>query len=374
MLARRTAGGKIPILFMIKGDKIGPEYTIKIYNSKFNIWAFLVIDNTKRGPGKGGIRMTGSVSEEEVFRLARAMTLKNALANLPFGGAKSGIVFDPKKADVKTKKEIVVWFARALKPLSPSLYIAAPDVNMAEKEVAWYVETNGSKKSATGKPKRLGGLPHELGSTGFGVAEAAKRALEFLGIPVSRATIAIEGLGNVGVFAFKFLSEAGARIIAVSDSKGAILNRNGLQYKEVVSAKKKTGSVMNCEGADKITGAEIFNIDCDVLIPAALPDVINEDNFEKVAAKIIVQGANIPMKEAIEKKLHRKGVLVIPDFVANAGGVISSYAEYKGWGEKKMWQMIEKTIGANVDQVLTAMKKNGKIPREIATEIAESRL
>lgn len=355
---------------MLKGDKIGPEYIVKLYNFRHNVRAFLVIDNTKRGPGKGGIRMTPAVSEEEVFRLARAMTLKNALANLPFGGAKSGIAFDPKKADVKTKKEIVTWFARALKPLSPSLYIAAPDVNMAEREVAWFVEANGSKKSATGKPKRLGGLPHELGSTGFGVAEAAKKALDFLGIPISEATVAIEGFGNVGVFAFKFLSEAGARIIAVSDSRGAILNKNGLQYRKVLSAKKKTGSVVNYEGADKIAGAGIFEVNCDVLIPAALPDVINEDNFEKVAAKIIIQGANIPIKEAIEKKLHKKGVLVIPDFVANAGGVISSYAEHKGLGEKKMWQIIERTIGENVAQILIAMKKTGKTPREIATEIA----
>ena len=204
----------------MKGDTLGPSYVIQMYNPKHDVWAVTVIDNIGRGPGKGGIRMTGTVGVEEVSRLARAMTLKCAMADLPFGGAKSGIMVDPKTISKEAKREIVVWFGEQLRMYAPKYYISAPDINMAEEEMRWFVEGHGDPKAITGKPKDLGGLPHELGSTGFGVAHSAKMALEFKGIPVQGATIAIEGYGNVGVFAHKFLEEMGAKIVAVSDSRG----------------------------------------------------------------------------------------------------------------------------------------------------------
>lgn len=326
------------------GDTIGPEYVIKLYNPKYNVWAFSVIDNTKRGPGKGGIRMTGTVSEEEVARLARAMTLKTAIADLPFGGAKSGIAVDPKKISVRAKKEIVEWFARALRPVSPSKYIAAPDINMAETEMRWFVKANGSRKSATGKPSDLGGLPHELGSTGYGVAEAVKLALEHKKMDIKKTSVAIEGFGNVGVFAFKFLRDAGASIVAVSDSKGVVYNPAGLDFKKLSAVKKKTGSVINYDDGKILKSAEIFTLPVDVLIPAALPDVINENNIADIKAKIIAEGSNIPMKEEFEIILHEKNILVIPDFVANAGGVISSYAEHMGYKKKKCFALSKKRL------------------------------
>lgn len=358
---------------MITGDKLGPAYVVKGYNSKHNVWAFLVIDNIKRGVGKGGIRMTPTVSEEEVARLARAMTLKNTLADLPFGGAKSGIAVDPKKIDRKTKKEIVEWFAGILKPVCPSLYIAGPDINMTETEMQWFVAANGSKKSATGKPKDLDGLPHELGSTGFGVVEASRLALVHKNIPIKNATVAIEGFGNVSVFAFKFLSEMGAKIVAVSDSKGAVYDKNGIDFKKISAVKKKTGSVSNYEKGERVKNEKLFELPVDLLITGALPDVINDGNVNKVKAKIIVEGSNIPMKNTHEKILHEKGILVIPDFVANSGGVISSYAEHKGFGEAKMFSLIKEKIGKSVMEVLknTTAKNH---PRKIATEIALKKL
>lgn len=347
---------------------------VKVYNQKFQTWAYLVIDSLKLGPGKGGIRMTPSVTEEEVSRLAHAMTLKNALAGIPFGGAKSGINFDPKTHTAKEKKEIVEWFARELKPLLVHSYIAGPDINMTEKEMAYFVQAVKNNRAATGKPKKLGGLPHELGSTGYGVAQAAKLALEFKKIPIKQASVAIEGYGNVGMFAHQFLQEMGAKIVAVSDSRGTVYLESGLDHKKLLKIKQQTGSVINYPSAKKLTHQEIFTLPVDVLIPAALPDVINENNVAQVKAKIIVEGANIPMQVKFEERLHEKNVLIIPDIVANAGGVISSYAEYKNFNSKKMFKLVEEKITASTEQMLKVLAKSKQTPRQIALKIAEKKL
>ncbi|MBI4253071.1 Glu/Leu/Phe/Val dehydrogenase [Candidatus Uhrbacteria bacterium] len=351
------------------GDTLGPELIIKAYNTEKDIWGYCVIDNTQRGPGKGGIRMTPSVSEEEVCRLARAMTLKNSLADIPFGGAKSGICCDPKRMTPKEKKEVIQWFARALKPVLISKYIAGPDVNTTEKEMQHFVEAARNRKAATGKPSKLKGLPHELGSTGYGVAIACREALGYKGIDIKGARIAIEGFGNVGTFCFKFLSSWGAVIVAVSDSRGTIFNEKGLKYGDLMKVKRSTGSVSNATG-EKLTSNEIFELGVDVLIPAALPDVIGEANVDRVKAKIIVEGANIPIREEYEFRLHKQGVLVIPDFVANAGGVISSYAEHKGMNEKKMFALVEEKITGSVTRLLSELSKEKRTPRDIAYDLA----
>src|SRR3990167_4044860 len=171
--------------------KFGPEIVVKVYDPKIGMRGFLVIDNTMLGPGKGGIRMTPDVSEEEVFRLARTMTWKNAIADIPFGGAKAGIIW--RGGSDSLKKQFIQSFARALKPLLLSKYIAGPDVNTGEREMQWFVEEAGSHKAATGKPAKLGGLPHELGSTGFGVFQAIRVAARFLDLDLRRARVAVEG-------------------------------------------------------------------------------------------------------------------------------------------------------------------------------------
>ncbi|MCC6290959.1 Glu/Leu/Phe/Val dehydrogenase [Candidatus Nomurabacteria bacterium] len=347
---------------------------IKVFNDKFKTWGFLVIDSLKLGPGKGGIRMTPSVTENEVERLAHAMTLKNALANIPFGGAKSGIIFDPKTHTPKEKREIVEWFAKELKPVLVRSYIAGPDINMTEREMAWFVNAADNHKAATGKPRVLGGLPHELGSTGFGVAQATLLALRYKKIEPADATIAIEGYGNVGIFAHKFLQEKGARIVAVSDSRGSIYSKDGLNYKKLIQTKKRTGSVINYPGGKKLSNKEIFILPVTVLIPAALPDVINSGNVSQIKAKIVVEGANIPMHEKFERKLHERGVLIIPDIIANAGGVISSYAEYRGYDAKKMFKLVEQKITASTDALLSQLTKSNKTPREIALQLAKKKL
>jgi glutamate dehydrogenase (NAD(P)+) len=358
----------------IKFDEFGPEKIIQTYDPKTGMKGILVIDNTALGPGKGGIRMTPTVSVEEVFRLARTMTWKNALADLPFGGAKGGIIADPKSMSEEQKKEIIKAYARSLKEVCPSIYVAGPDVNTNEEAMRWFAEAIGDKKACTGKPKDMGGIPHELGSTGFGVAHATKVALKHLGLKIEDATVAIEGYGNVGTFAHKFLSEWGAKVVAVSDSKGVIYSEDGLDYEELIEVKQKTGSVVNYKKGRVLPNKEIFELKVDVLIPAALPDVINESNYRNVKAKVIVEAGNIVMSEEIEGKLHERGVLVVPDFAANAGGVISSWVEYIGKDADYMFKVVEEKITKNVKLVLDNAKKNNVKPRDAALEIAKQRV
>ncbi len=355
-------------------DEFGPEKIITVYDAKAGMKGFLVIDNTALGPGKGGIRMTPTVSSEEVARLARAMTWKCALADLPFGGAKSGIVADDRKISKEKKKEIVLSFAKALKRLSPSHYVAAPDMNMAEEEMRWYVEGNGDKRSVTGKPADMGGLPHELGSTGYGVYHAADLAARHAGIDLSDATVAIEGFGNVGWFAAKYITEHGAKLVAVSDSKGTAYDKDGLDFNKLAKIKKEKGSVIHYHGAECNECDHILDIDADILITAAIPDLIKAGDVDRLKFKIIVEGSNIPMTRDVEELCHRIGILVVPDFVANAGGVISSYVEHIGGDEKKMREMVKEKIRKNTEMVLKESIAKDCPPRDTALEIAKKRV
>ena len=355
-------------------DEYGPEKSIEVYDPKTGMKGVVVIDNTTLGSGKGGIRMAPWVDEEEVFRLARTMTWKNALAELPFGGAKSGIIADPSKMNTEKKMDIVRAFSRALKPVCPSMYVAAPDMNMGEKEMEIFAKENGDIKACTGKPKELGGIPHELGSTGFGVYHAALVAAKNMGLDVNGATVAVEGFGNVGSFVSKFITERGAKLVAVSDSKGCIYNEDGLDFEKLSRVKKETRSVINYKPGKFLKNEKLFELKVDILIPAAVPDVITEDNVNKVKAKIIAEGSNIPIPHIIEKKLYKKGVLIVPDFVANAGGVISSYVEYVGGKAEEMFKLVEEKITRNTKIVLDQSKIFEMDTRSTALKIAQERI
>ena len=203
----------------------------------------------------------------------------------------------------------------------------------------------------TGKPKKLGGLPDELGSTGYGVVVALRMALAHAGIAENKARVAVEGYGNVGSFVVKFLREAGIDVVAYCNSRITTY-------------------------ADGHTGSreEIFSLDVDVLVTATVTDVINDLNKNKIKAKIIVEGSNIPMQEHIERELYKRGILIIPDFVANAGGVISSYAEYKGYSAEKMFKLVKAKISNATKAVLEASAKKKQFPRDVALEIAQERV
>ncbi|MEM2952694.1 MAG: Glu/Leu/Phe/Val dehydrogenase [Candidatus Bathyarchaeia archaeon] len=362
-------------------DEWGPEKILQVYDPETKMKGILVIDNTALGPGKGGIRMTPTVDVEEVFRLARTMTWKCALAELPFGGAKSGIIADPKKISKEEKNNLIRAFAIALKPLSPSQYIAGPDINTGEEEMAIYALANGNLNSCTGKPANMCvkpgekcGIPHEYGSTAYGVFHATIVASKHIGLDLKKARVAIDGFGNVGSFLMKYLSDYGAKIVAVSDSKGCIYNPDGLEYEKLKRIKVETKSVINYEPGQILKNEEIFELPVEVLVPASIPDVINEKNVDKIQSRMVVEAANIPVKPEIEKVLHERGVLVAPDIVANAGGVISSYAEYVGVNPRKMFVIVEKRIVKNTRLVLREAAKAKIPPRNAALKIANVRV
>jgi len=367
----------------IAKDEFGPEYVINIYDPELKMEGFLVIDNTVLGPGKGGIRMSPNVTAEEVFRLARTMTFKNALADLPFGGAKAGIIW--KGGSPELKKKFIQSFAKSVKLLTPKKYIGAPDVNTGEKEMQWFVEATGDWRSATGKPanycmKMFGkagekcGIPHEFGSTGFGVAKTTESAAEYLKIEMKDAKIAIHGFGNVGTFAYKFLTEMGAKIIALADASATIYEENGFDQKKIGEIIRDRKTLKDYPCGKKILAEKFWEIETDILIPASVTNVINELNKDKIKTKIIVEAGNIPMSEKIEEEFFEKGIVVIPDFIANAGGVISSYAEYRGYNPRKMMETIEKKIVKNVNLIIKKGIKKNKSLREVGMEIAVNRL
>jgi len=364
-------------------DRFGPEYIIKVYDPQIGMEGFLVIDNTVLGPGKGGIRMTAEVCEEEVFRLARAMTWKNALADIPFGGAKAGIRWLGGEDDLK--KKFIQSFARRISVFTPKKYIAGPDVNTSEKEMKWFVQATENWRSATGKPsdfcmKVFGkkgekcGIPHEFGSTGFGVAKATFIAAELSGLDLKTSEIAIHGFGNVGSFTYRFLTKLGAKIVALADKSISLFSEDGFDKKEIENLIKKHRPLSDYKRAKQINSEDFWNIPVNILIPASITDVINDSNKNKIRAKIIIEAANIPMQESVEEELFQKGILIVPDIVANSGGVISSYAEYRGHNPKQMFKMVEKKIENSTRLVLAESLKKKKNPRRIALEIAQAKI
>jgi glutamate dehydrogenase/leucine dehydrogenase len=218
------------------------------------------------------------------------------------------------------------------------------------------------------------GIPHEYGSTGYGVFLAAKIAAEHIGLDLKGARIAIDGFGNVGSFLAKYFSDSGAKIVAVSDSKGCIYNPKGLNYEKLKQIKEQSKSVIGYEPGQVLSNEELFGLSMDILVPASIPDVINEKNVDEIKARIIVEAANIPTKYEIEKKLQENDVLVVPDIIANAGGVISSYAEYIGTNPEKMFEMVEERISRNTKLVIKEAEELKTSPRNAALIIAQRRI
>lgn len=349
-----------------RNDPFGPEKIIKIYDPRSGLRAVVVIDNTALGPAIGGVRVALDVDTREVCRLARAMTLKNALAAIPHGGGKSGLVADPRRSD---KQALFRIFARAIRDLSD--YIPGPDMGSDESCMACIQDEIGR---AVGLPRVLGGIPLDsIGATGYGVAQAARLALPAAGRSLSGGTLVIQGFGNVGRPTADFLLRQGMRLIAVSDSAGAIHDPAGLPVDKLLQCKARGQSVVELSGATVINPEELIALPCDLLVPAARPDVIHQGNQANVRAKVIVEGANIPVSEVAESQLHQRGVLVIPDIVANAGGVICAAVEYAGGSEREALRRIEATLRHNTKRLLERIQ-SGLEPRAAALELAEERI
>jgi glutamate dehydrogenase/leucine dehydrogenase len=348
-------------------DDLGPEKVVHVYEPQSGLRAMVVVDNTACGPAIGGVRMAADVSVEEVFRLARAMTLKNAAAGLPHGGGKAGIVADPHAAD---RPRLVRAFARAIREIAD--YIPGPDMGTDEACMAWLSDEIGR---AVGLPRVLGGIPlDEIGATGYGLARCAEVAARFSDLRPKGATVAIEGFGNVGKHAAHFLAELGTTLVAASDSRGAIYDPAGIDVARLTAVKQESGTVTAYPRGRKLPAAELLTLPCDILMPAARPDCIHAGNAEAIRAKLILQGANIPATAEAEAMLHQRGILVVPDFIANAGGVICASVEYHGGTEATAFEQIAQKIKHNTEAVLSRSQRDGIEPRRAAIELAGERV
>ncbi len=350
-------------------DELGPAKIIHVYEPAVGLKGILVIDNVATGPAIGGLRIAPDVSVNECFRLARAMTLKSAAAGLPHGGGKMVIYGDP-KMPLQQKQQIVRAAAVSLR--NQEAYIFGPNMGTNEESMAWVRDENGR---SVGLPRELGGIPlDEIGATAWGLKHAAEVALEYLGFALQDARVVIQGFGSVGKHSARFLRQQGAKIIAVNDSRGTIHNENGLDVDALFDLKKAGKSVCDFSGGDSLERDAVVDIDCDIWIPAARPDVINEQNVERLNARLVVQGANIAITEGAEKRLHEKGVLCVPDFISNAGGVICAAMEYRGSTQQVAMATIAEKVGSNTRTVLELSREDDIQPREAAVKMATERV
>ncbi len=350
-------------------DDIGPMRVMHLYEPKVGLRAIVCVDNVARGPAIGGVRMVPDVTTTEVFRLARGMTFKNAAAGLKHGGGKSGIIADPTQPEEK-REELIRTFARMIRNVTE--YIPGPDMGTDEGSMAYVFDEIGR---CVGLPRSLGGIPlDEIGATAYGCVIATEVAAPTAKIDIKGSKYVIEGFGNVGRPTAQFMDERGAILVGASDSKGAIYNPDGIDVDELVKVKAKTGKVTDYKKAEKLSKKEdVVTAECDILYPSARPDCITMDNVAGVKARLIVQGANIPATVEAEAELHKRGVLVIPDFIANAGGVICGALEYHDKSENEVFPFIKFRIEQNVKELLDRVK-GGDLPRDAAINMAKERV
>jgi glutamate dehydrogenase/leucine dehydrogenase len=329
----------------------------------------VVVDNIACGPAIGGVRMAPDVSTEECFRLARAMTLKNAAAGLAHGGGKSVIFGDP-RMDREDKEQLIRAFARAIRCLDD--YIPGPDMGTDEVCMAWVHDETGR---SVGLPRVVGGIPlDEIGATGFGVAVAVEAALPFCDLSLKGARVAVQGFGAVGQHAARFLAEKGAILVAAADTSGTLVDAGGLDLVDLIALKRDGRAVMEYPAGEKRDRDAIIDVPCDIWIPAARPDVLHSGNVARLQAKLVAQGANIPATPDAEAALHKRGILVLPDFIANAGGVICAATEYHGGTEAGAFAAIAEKISRNMRIMLEGAARDGVAPRAAATAMATSRV
>ena len=350
-------------------DELGPLKVIHVHEPSVGLRAVLVVDNVATGPSIGGVRMASDVSTEECCRLARAMTLKNAAAGLPHGGAKSVIFGDP-MMDPDLKEQWIRAFAQGIRGITD--YIPGPDMGTNEAAMAFIRDEGGR---SAGLPSELGGIPlDEVGATAFGLMVCADVAKEKVNLPFPGMRVAIQGFGAVGKHAARFFSEKGASIVAAADITGAVYDAGGLDVAALIAHKEADGNMVDFAGGMQIERDAIIGVDCDLLIPAARPDVIRAENQATVKARFIVPGANIGITEEAEHLLYERGVLCIPDFIANAGGVICAAVEVAGGRKRDAFVAIDEKIRANTAEMLARAERDGVPPREAAVQMARERV
>ncbi|HPF62442.1 MAG: Glu/Leu/Phe/Val dehydrogenase [Gemmatimonadetes bacterium] len=330
-----------------------------------------VLHNTSRGPAKGGIRFDMAVTLDEVKALAAWMTWKCAVVNLPFGGGKGGVICDPTTMSVGELERLTRRYtAELMETLGPDSDVPAPDVNTNERVMAWIMDTYSMRVGhtvtavVTGKPIEMGGSLGRRDATGRGCLVVTKEALARLEIPIDKATVAVQGFGNVGSTAARLMAAEGMRIVAVSDKKGGIHDPSGIDIPAALEWVKEHRFLEGFPGAKSVTNEELLTLKCDVLVPAALENVITSKNAAQIKARIICEGANGPTTARADAILDKKGIFVIPDILANAGGVTVSYFEWvqdRGgyfWDEETVNERLEKIMSKAFTEVVGMAEKH----------------
>ncbi len=319
---------------------------------------YRVTHNVARGPSKGGIRYHPDVTLDEVKSLAMWMTWKCALSGIPFGGAKGGVVCNPKTMSEGELQRMTRRFtSEIINEIGPEKDIPAPDVGTDGRVMAWIFDTYSMNKGhsvlgvVTGKPLTIGGSLGREEATARGALYCVREAVRKRQISLQGTTVAVQGFGNVGSYLAKFLAEDGATVIAVSDSTSGLHNPNGIDVQAAIAHKRETGSLAGFRGAEPISNEELLLLECDVLAPCALEQVITAENADKVKAKIIVEGANGPITPTADEILEEKGILVLPDILANAGGVVVSYFEWVQGLQEYFWKEAE--VNAKLNDIIT---------------------
>ncbi len=331
---------------------------IKMDDGRIRVFeGYRVQHSFQRGPGKGGLRYHPSVNLEETSALAFWMTWKCAVANIPFGGAKGGIKCDPNQLSRGELERLTRRYTADLGDLlGPETDVPAPDVNTNEQTMAWIMDTYSMHARhtvtgvVTGKPLELGGSLGRREATGRGVLIATREAANLLGMPLEGARVSIQGYGNVGSVAAELLHQAGARIIAASDVNGGLFNPEGIDVPEMSHYAAEQRTIAGFDGGREIESHEVLETECDILVPAALDNVITADNVDRVQARLIAEGANGPISLEADHELNRRGVTIIPDILCNAGGVTVSYFE---WVQDRMgWFWNEEEVNERLERIM----------------------
>jgi len=361
-------------------DEWGPEKVVCVSDVRTGMKGVLVIDNTARGMGKGGTRMSPSVTVEEITRLARVMTWKWAGVDLFFGGAKAGIVADPAAPN---REAILRAWARALANEIPSEYVLGLDMGLTEADAGVVQDELRDRGAAVGSPHELGGIPYDqLGVTGFGVAEAADAAAGTAGLELRGARVAIQGFGAVGAAAAKRFAELGSQVVAISTVHGALHDPAGLDVAALLKLRAEIGDlvVKEYDKAELLPAGAELRVPAEVLVPAAMQDVIDEDIAGQTVATIVVEGANLPTSPGAQRVFAERGVTVVPDFIANAGGVVAAAfamdARYSAFRPDpgRVFDEISSKLRANTLTVLEESRRRGITTHEAARALAQDRV
>jgi len=370
-------------LLRIPYRELKVEIPVRMDNGHLSVFiGYRVQHNGARGPYKGGVRYHPELDMDDMRALAMLMTWKAAVVDIPFGGAKGGVCCDPKKMSKEELQRLTRAFISKIDLIiGPSRDIPAPDVNTNSQVMAWMMDEYGKHHGytpaiVTGKPIELGGSLEREQATGRGCVFTVLEAAKVLGLKLKGARAVIQGFGNVGSNAAQILEEEGCRVIAVSDSQGAVYQKKGLSILNLLAYKKKTGSVVGFSGATPVSHGALLETECDILIPAALEGCITRKNASRIRARLVAEGANGPILPEVDPVLEKRNVFIIPDILANAGGVVVSYFEWVqnfqhySWEREQVNRELQKVMARSFDTVYKLARKEKVTMRTAAYMIA----